>query len=330
MKMLVTGGTGFIGSRLALEARGLGHDVVVAGQLNSEAERARAQELAAAGIVLEQGPLQDASYARRVVAGCQLVIHLAAAQHEANVGEDYFFDVNVNGTRTLLEASKSAGVRRFVYGSTIGVYGESGGGKLDENTPPQPVNMYGRSKLAAEAVVNSYRDALEISIVRISETYGPGDFRLLKLFKAVDRGRFLIIGAGLNQRQVIHVSDLVRGLMLAATSAAAVGETFVMAGREIMTTRQMVEQVAGALGRSAPRWRAPMWPFLAAAVVFERTLTPLGIQPPLHRRRLDFFRKSFVFSTLKSQALLNFVPAIDFETGAAETARWYRDRGYLH
>lgn len=329
MKMLVTGGTGFIGSRLALAARGLGHPVVVAGQLNSDAERARAQELARGGVAIEQGPLQDPAYARRLVQGCQSVIHLAAAQHEANVPDGYFFDVNVNGTRTLIDACKMAGVQRFVYGSTIGVYGESRGQILDESTPPRPVNAYGRSKLSAEELVKSYRDALQISIVRISETYGPGDFRLLKLFRAVNRGRFLIIGSGLNRRQPIHVSDLVRGLLLAAQSDAAVGETFVMAGEETLTTREMVGEVAGALGRTPPAWRLPMWPFLAAAVVLERTLPPFGIQPPLHRRRLDFFRKSFLFSTMKARTVLKFLPAIPFRSGALDTATWYRDGGYL-
>ena len=144
----------------------------------------------------------------------------------------------------LIEASKRAGVERFVYGSTIGVYGEYADGPLDENTPPRPLNIYGRSKLAAEEVVKSHRGELPMSIVRISETYGPGDFRLLKLFRALDRGRFLIIGSGQNQRQAIHVRDLVQGLLLAATHPAAVGETFVLAGQETMTTREMVEHVA--------------------------------------------------------------------------------------
>jgi dihydroflavonol-4-reductase len=329
MKLLITGGTGFIGSRLALAARAHGHQIVVAGQSNSDPERIRGQELAAAGITLELGPLQDAAFARRVTQGCNAVIHLAAAQHEANVPDEYFFDVNVNGTRTLLDAAKSAGVTRFVYGSTIGVYGGYDGEPLDEETAPRPLNVYGRSKLAAEEVVKSYRQSLETSIVRISETYGPGDFRLLKLFKAVNRGRFFIIGAGLNQRQAIHVADLARGLMLAATSPAAVGETFVMAGREVMTTRDMVGQVAAALGRPAPRLRVPLWPFMAAAIVFENTLTPLGVQPPLHRRRLDFFIKSFVFSSNKAQRMLDFTPSVGFAVGAAETAAWYREKGLL-
>jgi nucleoside-diphosphate-sugar epimerase len=70
-----------------------------------------------------------------------------------------------------------------------------------------------------------------------------------------------------------------------------------------------------------------MWPFMAAAILFERTLTPLGIQPPLHRRRLDFFKKSFVFSSNKAERVLGFTPTVTFAQGAAETAAWYRDRG---
>ena len=329
MNILITGGTGFIGSRLALLARGQGHGIVVCGQLNSDAERARAAELEGAGVLIHQGSLQDEAFARSVAAGCEVVIHLAAAQHEANVADQYFFDVNVVGTQTLLDASHSAGVRRFVYGSTIGIYGDSDGRTLDENSQPRPVNVYGRSKLRAEESVNAFRDKLETSIVRISETYGPGDFRLLKLFRALNRGRFFIIGSGLNRRQVIHVNDLARGLLLAAVHPAAVGETFVMAGEEIMTTRDLVQRVAAALDRSAPTWRAPLWPFITAAIFFERTLSPLGIQPPLHRRRLDFFRKSFVFSTAKAKRLLDFTPAIPFQEGALETAQWYRDKGYL-
>jgi dihydroflavonol-4-reductase len=165
--------------------------------------------------------------------------------------------------------------------------------------------------------------------VRISETYGPGDFRLLKLFRAIDRGKFLMIGSGENRRQVMFVSDLVRALLLASEHPAASGEVFVMPGDEVLTTRQMVDVIAEVLGRRVPRARLPMWPFLAAAAVFEATFKPLGINPPLHRRRLDFFRKSFVFSTDKARRVLGFAPQVLFLEGARQTAEWYRAGGYL-
>jgi nucleoside-diphosphate-sugar epimerase len=329
MKLLLTGGSGFIGSRLALAARAQQLDVVVTGQVNNDAERSRVAEMTRAGVTLETGPLQDADFARRIVAGCDLVIHLAAAQHEANVPDSYFEEVNIGGTRSLLNASRAAGVRRFVYGSTIGVYGSAAEGMLDEDSPTRPDNIYGRTKLAAEKVVQDEAGDLETCIVRISETYGPGDFRLLNLFRAIDKGAFMMIGDGQNRRQAMHVKDLIEGLLIASRHPAAVGQTFVMPGNEAMTTREMVATIAGALGRPVPRLRLPLWPFIAAAVVFEGTFKPLGIQPPLHRRRLDFFRKSFVFSTKKAEGLLGFVPRVTFAEGARETAAWYREQGML-
>lgn len=328
MKLLITGGTGFIGSRLALEAHRRGVDTVVAGQINTNAERLRAEELTGSGIAIVQGPLQDPSHAASVVRGCDAVIHLAAAQHESNVPDSYFRTVNVEGTRTLLTASAAAGVRRFVYGSTIGVYGSGGQKPIDEDSPTHPANIYGRTKLEAEAVVRSF-NGMPSTIVRISETYGAGDFRLLKLFRALQKGRFVIIGAGDNPHQLIHVTDLVRLLLVAAEHSSAVGQTILAVGREVLTTRQMVGQIAQAVGRRPPRLSVPLWPFLGLAVGMELALKPLGISPPLHRRRLDFFRKSFVFQSTRSQALLGFTPQVPFADGTVETAAWYRQHNHL-
>ena len=329
MKLLITGGTGFIGSRLALTARQRGLQVVVSGQLNTAAERERAAELHQAGIEISQGALQEPDYARRVTQGCTWVIHLAAAQHEANVPDSYFEATNVTGTRVLLEACRDAGVQRFVHGSTIGIYGEAGAGRLDEASAPHPRNVYGRTKLAAEKVVQEFGSPPQTTIIRISETYGPGDFRLLKLFRGLDRGRFFIIGSGQNRHQVIHVRDLVNLLLLAAEHPAAPGQIIIGAGEEVITTRDMVTQICQALGRPVPRMRAPLWPFLGLAVAMEATLKPLGLQPPLHRRRLDFFRKSFLFDTTKAHSLLGFRPTVSFKDGAAETAQWYREHRHL-
>ena len=100
-------------------------------------------------------------------------------------------------------------------------------------------------------------------------------------------------------------------------------------GRQAVTTDEMVAAVAAAVGRPSPRLRLPLWPFSAAAIVLETTLRPLGIQPPLHRRRMDFFRKSFTFAGAKAERLLGFTPEIDFAQGAKLTAEWYREIGEL-
>lgn len=329
LRIVITGATGFIGSRLALQAHRLGLDVVAAGCELSSIETERANELRAAGVRLTIGKLQEPAYARELVRGADAIIHLAAAQHEAGMPDAYFRDVNVLGTRVLLEAACERGVRRFVYGSSIGVYGTSGDDVLDETSALRPDNIYTRTKLEAEEVVASFAQQLETSVVRISETYGPSDFRLLKLFRAIDRGHFAIVGSGANRRQCLHVNDLTRALLLTAQHPLAVGQTFVIAGAESMTTNEMAHLIAAALNRRTPKLHAPLWPFKLAASIFEAICPPLGMQPPLHHRRLDFFTKSFVFSTTKAQTLLGFQPEIDFATGAADTVRWYRARGFL-
>jgi nucleoside-diphosphate-sugar epimerase len=246
-----------------------------------------------------------------------------------NVPDEHFRNVNVEGTRALLDAAVANGVRRFAYGSTIGVYGFASEGRLDEDSPMRPQNIYGCTKLEAEQLVRTYAGRIEPVVLRISETYGPGDFRLLKLFRAIKRGRFMMIGPGANQHQVIYVDDLSHGLLLGVTHPAAIGETYVLAGQDVMTTKEMVTKVAAALDLPPPRLRLPLWPFIPAALLLEMTLRPLGIQPPLHRRRLDFFRKSFLFSTEKATKQLGFVPAIGFAEGSRSTARWYSEQGML-
>jgi nucleoside-diphosphate-sugar epimerase len=307
----------------------MGYDTVVTGRAETAVEIGRLKLLEAAGVHVHAGSLLDTGFAATIVSGCDAVLHLAAAQHEGNVPDSYFRDINVVATRQLVEAAIAAGTRRFVYGSTIGVYGEAAEGQLNEDSPLRPANIYGVTKAEAETVVSEYASRIETCIARISETYGPGDFRLLKMFRAIARGKFPVIGPGTNLRQVIYVDDLIRALLLTAQQPSAVGQTFVLCGSDVMNTNQMVQKVAAAVGHRPPRLRFPLWPFRAAAAVLEATLKPIGIQPPLTQRRLDFFTKSFVFSTEKCRKVLDFVSQTPFEVGAAKTAEWYRKSGYL-
>ncbi|WP_435104998.1 NAD-dependent epimerase/dehydratase family protein [Arhodomonas sp. AD133] len=329
MKVLITGATGFIGARLAVLSLEDGHEVTALGQVNSAVEDERREELRQHGIEIMPVSLNDREALTQAMAGVEVVFHLAAAQHEANVPDQHFWQVNVEGVRTLLEIAAEHQVRRFVHGSTIGVYGAALDGEIDEETPLRPDNIYGVTKAEGEKVVREFGDRLETVIVRISETFGPGDGRLLKLFRAVDSGKFFMIGTGRNKHQLIYVDDLVRGLWLAATRPAAVGKVLLLAGREVVTTEDMVSGIATALGARTPKLRAPLWPFMAAAVVMETALRPLGIQPPLHRRRMDFFRKSFYFSCTKTTDILGAAPATSFRDGARLTADWYRSRNWI-
>jgi nucleoside-diphosphate-sugar epimerase len=328
-RLFVTGGSGFIGSRLARVAIERGHDVTVVTAVNNPTERARCEALEKEGINVLIAPLEDSFAVARALVAHEVVIHLAAAQHEAQAPESHFHQVNVEGTRRLLELAARAGVRRFVHGSTIGVYGAAARRILDEQSALAPDNPYGRTKAVAETVVRALEGTMERCIVRISETYGPGDMRLLKLFRGVQSGRYLTVGRGKNEHQLIYVDDLVRGLLAATIAPELNGETLVLAGSERVTTNAMVSAIAAAVGQSRRIFHAPMWPFVAAAYVMEKVMSPLGLKPPLHRRRLDFFRKSFRFSTAKAERLLGFRATTSFTEGARRTADWYRANGFL-
>ena len=327
MHVLITGGTGFIGSRLALACRAQGRRVTVLGQTNTAAEAENIAELTAGSIRVVNASVTDGAALAEAMQGVELVFHLAAAQHEMNVPDAHFRAVNVEGSRNVLESAIRHGVRRVVHGSTIGVYG-SADGVIDEHTSCRPDNIYGVTKLEAERLALSFGDRIEVVAARIPEIYGPGDRRLLKLFRAIERRKFVNIGRGENLHHPMYVDDLTAALLVLARHPEAPGNVFLLAGKEAVTTNEMVAAVAAAVGAPAPRVRLPLAPLLGVATLMELTLRPLGIQPPLHRRRMDFFRKSFSLRPTRAAAL-GILPQTGFREGARATAAWYQAAGLL-
>jgi 2-polyprenyl-3-methyl-5-hydroxy-6-metoxy-1,4-benzoquinol methylase len=138
-----------------------------------------------------------------------------------------------------------------------------------------------------------------------------------------------MIGDGNNLHHLIYVDDLLHGLMLCATHEQANGQIFVLAGKEPVTTRDMVQSIANELRAKTLPFRVPLSLMYPAATMVEAVAKPLKIQPPLHRRRLDFFKKTFVFSHEQASQLLDFAPRYNFVDGVRETARWYTEMGLL-
>ncbi|MEM9911079.1 MAG: NAD(P)-dependent oxidoreductase [Pseudomonadota bacterium] len=328
MTVLVTGGTGFIGGRLAQRCLKQGMKVRVFAQVNTEAQSDMKDQLDAAGADICLGSITDDDARLGLCDGVEVVYHLAAAQHEANVPDEHFWRVNTDGTKALLDEAVAAGVQRFVFASTIGVYGE-GGTNLDERSVTNPTSAYGASKLAAEGHVLGAASEIHSTVIRVSETYGPGDRRLLKLFRAIGKERFRMVGAGSNLHHMIFVDDLIDAFLLASGTEHARGEVFAIAGSRPVTTLELAEAIANSLGKGLSSRHIPIAAIGAVAATLETLLRPLGIQPPVHRRSVDFFTKTYAFSTERASALLGFEPVTDLQSGVEATRDWYRQNHLL-
>jgi nucleoside-diphosphate-sugar epimerase len=328
MNIIITGGTGFIGSRLALKCASDGHRVKVLGLENTPAESYNKTLLEENGVAVEPVKVTDFEQLLVQMQDIDVVYHLAAAQHEMNIPDSVFWEVNVEGTKNILEASIAKQVKKVVHGSTIGVYGIVNG-PVDEKTPCKPENIYGKTKYEGEQLALSYSEKIPLTVVRIPEVYGPGDRRLLKLFKMVKTGRFFMIGDGKNLHHLIYVDDLIEGLLESAQTGASDGDTLLLAGPRPISTAEMVDAIAKSYDRDAKYIRFPFWPFYALATVLELALRPIKVQPPLHRRRMDFFKKSFTLSFEKAKRVTGFEPCVDFYDGARETSKWYEENGLI-
>ena len=245
MRLLVTGGTGFIGSHLAEEGRRRGAQVVVLGLADRPEEKANAALLAAQGVEILPGSITDAELCARAMRGVTHVFHLAVAMREGGKADEYFEAINLDGTRSLLEAAGSAGVERFVYCSTIGIYGHRAPGVTTEQSPLRPGNIYERTKVAAERMVRERAAEAGVSytVLRPADVYGPRDQRLLKLFKGVSRGRFPLFGDGSGRRHMVYVDDVVAAFFAACERPEAGDEGMIVAGPQPCTLRELIEAV---------------------------------------------------------------------------------------
>ena len=331
MKLLVTGGTGFIGSHLAEHGRRLGAEVVVLGLADRPEERANVELLRRHGVEVMAGSITDAELCGRAVRGATHVFHLAVAMREGAKSDQFFESINLDGTRALLEASASGGVRRFVYCSTIGIYGHRAPGITHEESPLAPGNIYERTKVAAERLVRGLgaEHKLPWTILRPADVYGPRDQRLLKLFKGVARGRFPLFGAGEGRRHMIYVDDVVSGFFRACERESAVGDAFILAGPKACTLRQLVEEVREATGSPRYGFRLPLRPMLTVAGLVEDVSRTLGVEPPIYRRRMDFFWSDSEFDTTHARKGLDWAPRVDLPEGIRRTLEDYRSTGAL-
>jgi nucleoside-diphosphate-sugar epimerase len=325
-RVLVTGGTGFTGGYLCRRLSANGVYVRTLARTPSACDGLRE-----CGVEVVEGDLRRPDTLVRATEGIDVVYHLAALFRPEHVSRRDMWETNVEGTRQLLEASIQTGVRRFVHCSTVGVHGAVSRPPADESAPYAPGDTYQASKVEGERVVLDYlRDnRLPIVVFRPGGIYGPGDTRFLKLFRSIKRRLFVMLGSGNVLYQFVYIDDLVDGILLCGSRTEALGNTYILTGREPVLLNQLVRMIAEAVGVPPPRLRLPVMPVYVAGLLCELAFKPLRINPPLYRRRVDFFRKNRAFSIAKAYRELGFEPRVDLMTGLRLTADWYTARGLL-
>jgi dihydroflavonol-4-reductase len=326
VRVLVTGATGFTGGHLARGLAAQGREVVALVR-----DEGRAGSLKTDGITLAKGDIRDADAVERAATGAEVVYHIAAIYRQAGLREDEYRAVNARAVATVIEAAARAGVKRVVHCSTVGVHGDVEHPPANEDAPLKPGDIYQVTKLEGERVAReaAASTGVEVAIARPTGIYGPGDRRLLKLFRGVARRQFLVLGSGEIFYHLTYIDDLVEGFRLCGEVPAAAGRTYILAGAEVTTLNELIRIIADVARVKPPTRRLPVWPFWVAGAACEAICAPFGIEPPLYRRRVDFFTKSRAFHIGRARRELGYAPRVSLREGIARTLEWYRKAGWI-
>lgn len=323
---LVTGASGYVGGHivsLLLESK-LKVRVFVRSA-------SKVRTLIDKGVEVVEGSLEDGSSLQKAMQGVYGVYHIAAVYREAKFPEEYFFKVNAEGTKNVFEEAIKAGVSRVVYCSTGGVLGDITNPPGNDSTPYAPGDMYQRSKVEAEKIALSYYREGKIGgvIIRPAMVYGPGDTRHQKLFKMVSRGKFFYVGDGMRDVHFVNVEDLARAFKLGMDHTEVNGQIYSIAGRAPTKLKYAVNIIADHLKVKRPWIHIPVKPMQLAGTMCELICKPFGIEPPLYKRRVDFFTKNRNFDVEKPKRELGYEAAMPVEQEIKYVADWYKKNGWL-
>jgi nucleoside-diphosphate-sugar epimerase len=325
-KAFVTGASGFTGSYLCKALLEKKYNVKALVRKNSNREN-----LEKLNIQFIEADLADPDSIKGKIKDTDIVFHIAALYRQEGVSKDMFTKVNLEGTRIMLDESIASGVKRFVHCSTVGVQGEISNPPATEDAPYKPGDHYQVSKLEGEKLALSYFNEGKIDgvVVRPVGIYGPGDTRFLKLFKHIYKGNFKMIGKGNVLYHLTFVEDLVQGIILAGETPTASRQIYTIGGNEYLPLTDLANMIAQILDKPISKIHIPLWPVYTAAFLCEMICRPLGIEPPIYRRRLDFFTKDRAFDISKAKKELGYNPKVPLKEGLERTAKWYKENGWL-
>jgi nucleoside-diphosphate-sugar epimerase len=322
----VTGATGFLGQHLCRELVAAGYSV--RGLHRDTSDTSLLKGMRVEPVLID---LADRGSLRTAFAGISTVFHIASLFREAKFPEAEYRAVNVEGTRNVFEAAMVAGVDRVIHCSTVGVHSHIPSPPADENEPYRPADIYQATKAEGERVALAYQRSGRIGgcVIRPAMIWGPGDRRTLKLFRLIQKRRLPVIGSGRTLVHWVMVSDVARAFRQAAEAPGIDGEVFIVAGRESVSMSRLFQLIANALGVRPLKLRVPALPLQLLGAVVQAVSVPLGIEPPIHRRRVDFFTKTRSFDDSKARRTLGYAPTGSLEEEIAQIVASYRAMGAI-
>ena len=323
---LVTGAAGYVGGEVIRQL--LERKTRVRAMVRNPSQAAELERL---GVEVVVADLQKPETLPAAVQGVTYLYHVASLFRAAGLPESVFHDINAEGTRRVLDSAIAAGVKRFVHCSTGGVLGHIKNPPADENAPYNPGDAYQRSKLDGEKIAMEYFRSGRIRgvVIRPAMVYGPGDTRNLKMFRMIARRKFFYVGDGKTKVHFVDVRDLAHGFILAMEHDELNAEIYHVPGPKSVTQKEMAEMIANELGVRPPWIHLPVKPMQWLGSACEAICAPLGIDPPIFRRRVDFFTKHREFNGAKAARDLGYRPAQSLEDEVREITRWYRQHDWL-
>jgi len=327
MRVLLTGGSGFLGSFVAEQLAGEGN--VVRALVRPRSERRVLEKLP--GMEFAPGAVEEPESLQAAVRGVDAVVHVAGIVKARRPEE--FFHVNAQGTKHLLEASARSGVKRFVYVSSLAAVGPSlDGTPVRDDAEPRPVTHYGRSKLEAERAVLAAKDDLHVTVLRPPLIYGPRDRETLAFFTSVRNGVLPMTGDGTNTLSVVYVADCASAIVRAlAANGAPSGRTYFVEDGAVYVWRDALAHIESALGKRAlVRFGMPMGvvKVAAAATQLWGKMTNTAQMLTLDKVN-ELTQPHWVCSGAGARRELGWEPRVQWAEGVQEAVKWYRAEGWL-
>jgi len=324
--VLVTGASGFIGSHLV--------EALLEKKMNVRClvrKSSSLEYLAGLDVDYVYGDLTDPVSLLPAVKNMDCVFHLGG-RTKISQKED-IFKANALGTEYLIHAclKYAPKLKRFVYVSSQAVMGPSYDGRaLSESDPARPISRYGKSKLAAEQIVLQYREQLPATIIRPPSVYGPRDRDFFEMFKMIHSGISATLGLRNRYISIIYVRDLIDGMILAAESSRAVGQTYFLASDTKVAYSELGQHAARAMNRPVSMFRVPLLVFGIAVLGIEVVMKILHQPVVVGREKVQEMKQRYwICDISKAEEELNYHPQYDIRRGIRETAEWYISQGWL-